>query len=392
MASDSCPRRYHGGPSAPTAAAAGIAAIPAATCARGGATYPPPFRFPMNEPSRPALRTARWPAIAALLVVTVIWGGTFVWMKQALDAIKSVLGPANSNAGISLFMAARFGLAAACVAVFVPSSRRGLSREVWIGGFWIGLVLFGGFVLQMMGLAEVSPAVSAFLTSLYVLFTAVITAGIERRAPSLALFVGVVLATLGAGFIRGRPELGFNTGEMLTVGCAVLFAAHILVTDRVTKRLLPMPVTLASFAWVSAGGVAMLLPALASKDGPGTAAMLDLAATPAFALPLVLSSVLATVVALSLMNLFQRRLDPVRAAVLYAFEPIWAALFGIAAGTDRFTTYLWLGGALLLAGNLIAELGQRGKQRPESISAGGARTDHEAVRSARPPSNRGVGS
>jgi drug/metabolite transporter (DMT)-like permease len=80
----------------------------------------------------------------------------------------------------------------------------------------------------------------------------------------------------------------------------------------------------------------------------------------------VLSSVLATVLALSLMNLFQRRLDPVRAAVLYAFEPIWAALFGIAAGTDRFTTYLWLGGGLLLSGNLIAELGQRWKQRAGS--------------------------
>lgn len=317
----------------------------------------------MNELSSPGRHASRWTAIVALLVVTVIWGGTFVWMKQALDAVRIVLGPGKSNAGISLFMALRFGLAAACIAVFVPASRRGLSREVWMGGFWIGLVLFSGFVLQMMGLEEVSPAVSAFLTSLYVLFTAVLTVGIDRRAPGLGLFVGVVLATMGAGFIRGRPELAFNTGELLTVACAVLFAAHILVTDRVTKRVLPMPVTLTSFVWVTVGGLVMLLPSLVSRDGPGIVALLDLAMTPAFALPLVLSSVLATVFALSLMNLFQRRLDPVRAAVLYAFEPIWATLFGIAAGTDRFTIHLWLGGALLLAGNLIAELGQRWKQR-----------------------------
>lgn len=317
----------------------------------------------MNAQSPTGPSASRWTAIVALLVVTVIWGGTFVWMKQALDAVAAELGPAGSTAGISLFMAARFGLAAACLFVFVPASRRGLGREAWIGGFWIGLVLFGGFVLQMMGLEEVSPAVSAFLTSLYVLFTAVLTAGLERRPPGFALFAGVVLATVGAGFIRGRPELGFNTGEVLTVACAVLFAVHILLTDRVTKRLPPMPVTLASFLWVTAGGLVMLAMSLVSGRGPGVTATLELAIAPAFAMPLVLSSLLATVVALSLMNVYQRRLDPVRAAVLYAFEPIWAALFGIAAGTDRFTIYLGLGGALLLAGNLIAELGQRWKQR-----------------------------
>ena len=309
-------------------------------------------------PERPA---SRWTAIAALLVVTVIWGGTFVWMKQAMDAVQTGLGSEHANTGIALFMVLRFGLAAACVAAFVPSARR-LSREAWIGGFWIGLVLFGGFVLQMLGLAEVSPAVSAFLTSLYVLFTAVITAGIERRTPRLALFLGVVLATVGAGFIRGRPEIAFNTGEILTVGSAVLFAAHILLTDRVTKRVAPMPVTLTSFVWVAAGSAVMLVPSLVLPDGAGARALVDLSVTPSFAVPVVLSSLLATVLALTLMNVFQRRLDPVRAAVLYAFEPIWAALFGIAAGTDQLTTYLWLGGSLLLAGNLIAELGQRWKQ------------------------------
>jgi drug/metabolite transporter (DMT)-like permease len=68
---------------------------------------------------------------------------------------------------------------------------------------------------------------------------------------------------------------------------------------------------------------------------------------------------LATVVALSLMNHFQRELDPVRAAILYAFEPIWASVFGLVYGTDKVTVYLWLGGGLLLAGNIVAEIGQR---------------------------------
>jgi drug/metabolite transporter (DMT)-like permease len=72
------------------------------------------------------------------------------------------------------------------------------------------------------------------------------------------------------------------------------------------------------------------------------------------------------------MNHFQRELDPVRAAILYAFEPIWAALFGIACGTDSLTIYLWLGGALLLAGNLVAEIGQRRRLREQTEGAGSA--------------------
>ena len=77
----------------------------------------------------------------------------------------------------------------------------------------------------------------------------------------------------------------------------------------------------------------------------------------AFLIPLLGSSLLATVVAISLMNLFQRELDPVRAAILYAIEPVWAALISIGAGSDSFNRWLWIGGGALLAGNVIAELG-----------------------------------
>jgi drug/metabolite transporter (DMT)-like permease len=85
---------------------------------------------------------------------------------------------------------------------------------------------------------------------------------------------------------------------------------------------------------------------------------------------MLLSSILATVVALSLMNMFQRDLDPVRAAILYALEPVWAALVAIAAGMEHADPWLWIGGAALLAGNLIAELASAG--RGAAVPGGGA--------------------
>ena len=268
----------------------------------------------------------------ALFVVTVIWGGTFVWMKQGLEASAAALGTQHTTVGIALFMGLRFGLSALLLAVCVPSSRRGLSPGAWRGGFWLGGLLFAGFVLQMFGLEEVTPAVSAFLTSLYVLFTALIIAFVNRRGLGPALALGVVLATCGAGFIRGRPELAFSLAELLTVGCALVFALHILATDRITRRVRSPARDLELVRRRRAGeprfvrrGISPVIPRRRPRCSPWSSA-------PAFLVPLALSTLLATVLALSLMNLYQRELDPVRAAILYAIEPIWAALFALALG------------------------------------------------------------
>lgn len=290
-------------------------------------------------------------AIVALLAVTVLWGWTFAWMKQALLAGERVLGGPRPWVVAGLYLALRFGVAAALLAL-VPAARRGLDREAWRGGALLGGLLLAGFFLQMLGLGTVSPAVSAFLTSLYVAFTALAVAirGAHRVGP--ALVGGVVLATFGAGFIDGPPQIRFGVGEWLTVGCAFVFAIHILATDAITRRSAPLAVTLVSFVTVAAGSGAILL---VLRPGPRT--LLSLALDRGFAVPTALSCLLATVVAISLMNLFQRDLDPVRAAIVYALEPVWASIVAIAYGLGTVTPWLVVGGAALLAGNLVAEAG-----------------------------------
>jgi drug/metabolite transporter (DMT)-like permease len=239
---------------------------------------------------------------------------------------------------------------------------------VWGGGAWLGGLLVVGFILQMIGLGEVTPAVSAFLTSLYVVFLAVITAFVERRLPRIGFAIGALLATAGAAVVRGRPEIAqWSTGELLTVGSSVLFAIHILATDRVTKRAPVLPVTLSMFAWITLGG--LLLVAFENARGTGFTAVEvgTLCRDPAFVRPLLLTAVFGTVVALVFMNLYQREVDPVRAAILYALEPIWAALIGVYVGADAFTPWLLAGGGLLLVGNLVAEIA--GSPRAESTTA-----------------------
>lgn len=295
-------------------------------------------------------------AVLALLVVTVIWGLTFVWMKQAIDADTPAVGRDLGAFTIALFLVLRFGLAAVLLALGVPSARRGLGTSAWQGGLWLGGLLFVGFLLQMWGLEGVSPAVSAFLTSLYVVFTAVLTTALARRSPHPVLVAGALLATFGGAFIGGPPQLTFGLGEWLTVGCALVFAAHILATDRLTKRVAPMPVTLTSFTVVALASA----PLLAWHWTRAQVSWQELGALlehRSFLVPLLGSTLLATVLAISLMNVFQRELDPVRAAILYAIEPVWAALISVGVGADAPDRWLWIGGGALLAGNVIAELG-----------------------------------
>jgi drug/metabolite transporter (DMT)-like permease len=137
---------------------------------------------------------------------------------------------------------------------------------------------------------------------------------------------------------------------------------HILLTDRYTKRVAPMALTVTSFAWVASFAGAAFALAETAHDAPGAETLRALITDRDFLVNLGWMCLLGTVVALSLMNLFQRDLDPVRASILYALEPIWAAMFGILCGLDRFTGWLALGGAILLCGNLVAELGGRRRE------------------------------
>jgi drug/metabolite transporter (DMT)-like permease len=295
--------------------------------------------------------------LLALLLVTILWGFTFVWMKQALEASERAIGSRPGATVVSFYVAIRFALAAVVLACW-PRARRGLDAGAWGAGVALAVLLYSGFLLQMLGLTQVTPAVSAFLTSLYVVFAALLTVAIHRVHPRLSFLAGVVLATAGAGFIEGPPHLTFGAAEWLTVGCAAVFGVHILATDALTKAHAPLAVTLASFvatAGLAAAGATAAV--AAGTHAPSLSSLLALLADRSFLVPLLLATILSTVVALSLMNLYQRELDPVRAAILYALEPIWTTLIAWAMGLGRPGLWLLVGGGALLAGNLVAELG-----------------------------------
>lgn len=307
--------------------------------------------------SRPTSR-----ATFAILAFSLIWGAAYLWMKTALDASALHLGGDSAGFAIALYLFVRFAGGAAALLV-LPRTRESLRAPgVWRAGAWLGGLLLLAFVLQLYGLLGVDPAVSAFLTSLYVLFTAVIIRFRRGARVDVALLAGVVLATVGAAWIGGPPALAFDGPEWMTVAGAFVFAVHIVATDVLTRDVPATGVTAASLV-VVAGGALLLTGVMAAVAGlpPGLGALI---ADSRYAVAVILSAVLASALAIALMNRYQKDLPPVRAAILYALEPVWAAVFAVSLGFAPATRWLFIGGGALILGNLVAEIAPRGRSGP----------------------------
>lgn len=321
-------------------------------------------------PSTTARAVSPLRATAVLLGVTAVWGMTFLWGRDAMLAAAAAaadagIDPAAVGApAAAAFVGLRFALAWLGLAALGrlprlgflwPPSERGARRA----GVAFGGLLLVGFLLQMAVLAELEASVTAFLTSLYVVFTALLTALLARRAPPRASLVGVALATLGAGFIDGPPQVSFGLAEWLTVLSALVFAVAILATDRFTRRYEPLVFTRVAFATVALGATVWFCGlALGATPAELDAVAAGLASR-AFLWPLVCCAFLATTIALTLINVFQRWVDPVRAAILYAIEPVWTAAWVFLFEGTAPGPWLLVGGGALLAGNLVAELAPR---------------------------------
>ncbi|MBT4982654.1 MAG: DMT family transporter [Euryarchaeota archaeon] len=300
-------------------------------------------------------------AATGLFFVTLLWGGTFVWMKQAMNSLEPELEEYSTAGVVGIIVASRFLIAFVALLPFSSRARGALSsKENWKGGLVLGGLMLVGFVLQMIGIGTVTPSVSAFLTSLYVVFTAILSVKISDRKPTRMMIGGVLLATLGAGFIDGPPHIIWGAGELLTVICALFFALHIIYTDSITKKLDPLAVTSASFAVLVVGA---LIFGFASSGGFSVAKIVW---SDGVLVPLLCLGLFGSLACILMLNAFQKYLNPTHAAIIYSFEPVWATLYGWYEGMISVSIWLTMG-LLLLAGNIVVELGESAKDEPRLI-------------------------
>jgi drug/metabolite transporter (DMT)-like permease len=280
------------------------------------------------------MRHARFAAEAALVVAALLYGVTFPLVHDALEDITPFA-----------YLVGRFGIALLFVApaAWIAARRMRDRRLLWRVGVIAGLLLFGGYATQTVGLQYTTASTSAFVTGLYVVLTPVVEAVVYRRTPERAVWVGIVLATIGLYLLTGA-DVHLGRGELLTLACALLFAGHIVFMGAYALRVPP-----AAFTGLQLGMVAVLSVPAAAAQGVGT-----LTALAVFAV--VFTGVACSAIALPLQLWGQRRIPAARAALILLAEPVFAGIADFIAG-ERLAAEQLAGAAIILVGIAVSELG-----------------------------------
>jgi len=284
-----------------------------------------------------ARRPAGWLVDGSLVVMTLIWGATFVMVKRAL-----------ADASTLLFLTIRFATAAGVLAiVFRKDFRAGNIRNSVRAGVLAGLCLFGGYVFQTVGLRYTTASKAAFLTGFTTPMVAVLSSVVYRRAPQLMEALGVATAFIGMALMTipsDRFEIG--TGDLIVSACAVAYAFHILVTGRfaaevnmgvfiVTQIATGAAVGAATFWWAEPVRIHWSLPLIGA---------------------LVITSVLATALGFTIQTWAQRWSSPTRTALFFTLEPVFAWITSYLVAGEVLSGRAALGAALILGGVLMVEL------------------------------------
>jgi drug/metabolite transporter (DMT)-like permease len=288
----------------------------------------------------------RFAAEAALIGAALLYGVTFPLVHDALDDITPFA-----------YLVGRFGIATLLLApVTIPALRtRGPERRMLVrAGLVAGVILFGGYATQTVGLQYTSPSTSAFLTGLYVIITPVIESAISRRLPRPPVIAGIVIATVGLYLLTGA-DVHLGKGELFTLACAVLFALHIVYIGAYTHVLRPLP-----FGTLQIAAVGLLSVAPAAEQGVGSLSVLAVFAV-------VFTGIACSAVALPLQLWGQQRIPATRAALILLAEPVFAGIAGYVNG-ERLGAGQLAGAVAIMAGIVVSEFWPRRPVPPDETT------------------------
>lgn len=274
----------------------------------------------------------------AIVVTALLWGSTFVVVKAALQDVSTFL-----------FLAIRF-LTASILMLAVYRGRLsgpGSAAVMRQGAVVAGTLLFLGYALQTMGLRLTTASKSAFLTAFYIVLVPLLSSLVKRSRPRAAELAGVAMACMGTILLTTGGEVwSFGVGDLLTIGCAIAFAAHMIAVEHYSRR---MSYELLAVLQVAAVGAWSLL-AMPVLETPRVV----WSGRVVFAL--ALTAVFATAVSFALYTWAQRHTTATRAALLFSLEPVFAGLTGWLAAGEAWTGRAMAGAGLILAGILTVEL------------------------------------
>lgn len=318
--------------------------------------------------AKPAASNAK--GIVFLVVTAVVWGFAFVAQTAGSDHV-----------GTLTFNAIRFTIGALSLIPVIllferEAGNRTMRKTTLRAGLVCGVILFSASTLQQYGIERYNRAGfsdssgrAGFLTALYMVIVPILGLA-QKKRPTAAMAGGIVAAMAGLFLISFSGGFRVRSEDLAVLGCAVLFALHIVVIDRFSDRMYSLRFAMTQF-WVS--GLLSGLFAVVSAPWIGFDTLSDLQEA---WLPILYGGLMSVGVAYTCQILGQKNADPAFASLILSTESMFSAIGGALLLHERMTPREYAGCALIFAGVLLSQAKPRrkgknavnGKSGPQSFT------------------------
>lgn len=280
-----------------------------------------------------------------LLLVTCIWGTTFVLVQNAIAFLK----PFAFN-GVRFLAAAVILLV--WLLIFERKQLKQIDMKFLFTGIFIGFWLFLGYAMQTIGLLYTTSSKAGFITGLSVVLVPLFSMVLLKHTLSKNAVLGVATATVGLFLLTASDISAMNIGDVFVFICAVSFALHIIFTGKFTEKY---PSLLLTFIEILTVSVFSFLSSFVFEGGQ-KAFHLDILFSKNVLIALIITSVFATALAFLAQTSLQKFTTTTRVALIFAMEPVFAAITGYVCAHDRLTYSALFGCLFIFLGMVFAEL------------------------------------
>ncbi len=273
-------------------------------------------------------------ADAGLFYAAVIWGATFVVVQWALTGVDAVT-----------MVGYRFLFAGSVLMVYLAVKRRPLMRDMG-RSLWLSIILWSLYASQTIGLKYTTASNSGFITGLFVVFVPIFLITLFKRRPTVWEIVATLISLGGLWILTGGLR-EINTGDALTLISAMTYALHLLYSDKFMKSGAdPLLISCQQFLFV---GIFSVLFGLATGRSFAVTA-------PAIGW-IIFLALFPTLSAFVIQMFAQKLTSPLRVSLIFAFEPVFAAIFAWTIGGESFVWKSAIGGILIFAGLVVSGIG-----------------------------------
>jgi drug/metabolite transporter (DMT)-like permease len=284
----------------------------------------------------PIERQHKLRANVLLVVVTMIWGSSFLIVQHTL----TLVGPFT-------FLAMRFGFAVVVLAFLFRKRLMHITYTEILTGSIIGLFLFASYAFQTVSLQYTTSSQAGFISGMYVPLVAILAIPLLKQKPTLSGFLGIFLSMTGLILLslKNGFEITIGLGELFALACAFMSALHVICISKFAPKADAVNLTIVQIALT---GLLSLVAIPIAREPFGFPPF------PVWGSALFLG-VVATAFCLAVMNWVQKFVSSTQAAMFYALELVWVSVIGHFAG-DNLSLLGWIGCASMLSSMVVGEL------------------------------------